>query len=139
LVMSDCPQMSVALLGIMGLGAVAVPCSTMLKPAELGYLLKDSEARLAIVTHEHLDNAKAAGAAEIIVAPGEFDELLKAAAPAPLGEFDRDTPCLVLYTSGSTGSPKGAVHRHGHMPWTVEAVAKGVYELGPGDRLFSSS
>jgi benzoate-CoA ligase family protein len=132
LVMSDSPEMIVAFLGIMGLGAVAAPCSTLLPPDGLAYVFRDSEAKLVIVSPEHLDNAKAAGASKIMLA----SELNKSA-PAPLGEFERDTPCLVLYTSGSTGQPKGAVHRHGHMPWTVESVARKVYQLQPDDRLFS--
>src|SRR5678816_1810977 len=41
LVMSDCPEMMIAMLGVMGLGAIVVPCSTMLKPAEIEYMLKD--------------------------------------------------------------------------------------------------
>jgi len=66
-----------------------------------------------------------------------MEELMNDAAAAPLAQFDAATPCLVLYTSGSTGQPKGAVHRHGHMPWTVESVAKKIYGLQPDDRLFS--
>ena len=62
LVMSDCPEMMIAMLGVMGAGAVVVPCSTMLKPAELEYMLKDSAAKLVIVTPEHLENARAAKA-----------------------------------------------------------------------------
>ena len=132
LVMSDSPDMIVAFLGIMGLGAVAVPCSTLLPPEGLSYVFKDCEAKLVIVSPEHLDNAKAAGAPRIISGSD-----LQKSEPAPLGTFDRDTPCLVLYTSGSTGLPKGAVHRHGHMPCTVESVARKVYDLEPDDRLFS--
>jgi benzoate-CoA ligase family protein len=132
LVMSDSPEMIVAFLGIMGMGAIAVPCSTLLPPDGLAYVFKDSEAKLVIVSPEHLEDAKAAGASKIILG----SELEKSA-PAPLGQFDRDTPCLVLYTSGSTGQPKGAVHRHGHMPCTVESVARKVYDLQPDDRLFS--
>src|SRR5437868_4659785 len=139
LVMSDCPEMMVAMLAVMGLGAIVVPCSTMLKPAEIQYMLEDSAANLVIVTPEHLENVKAAKASKIVVAPDEFNQLLDKAGPAPLGEFDRDTPCLVLYTSGSTGSPKGAVHLHDHLPETVERVPRTVYDLGPDDRLFSSS
>jgi benzoate-CoA ligase family protein len=133
LVMSDSPEMVIAFLGIMGMGAIAVPCSTLLPPDGLAYVFKDSGAKLVIVSPEHLDNAKAAHAPGVV----DMKELLEKAQPAPLGSFDAATPCLVLYTSGSTGLPKGAVHRHGHMPWTVESVAKKVYGLQPDDRLFS--
>jgi benzoate-CoA ligase family protein len=133
LVMSDSPEMVIAFLGIMSMGAIAVPCSTMLPPEGLSYVFKDSEAKLVLVSPEHLENAKKGGAANPVLA----SELLKDAKPATLGQFDRDTPCLVLYTSGSTGPPKGAVHRHGHMPCTVESVARKVYNLQPDDRLFS--
>jgi len=139
LVMSDCPEMMIAMLAVMGLGAIVVPCSTMLKPAEIQYMLEDSGAKLVVATPEHVENVKAAKARHIVVAPDEFNQLLDKAQPAPLGKFDRDTPCLILYTSGSTGSPKGAVHLHDHLPETVERVARKVYELGPQDRVFSSS
>ena len=132
LVMSDSPEMVIAFLGIMSLGAIAVPCSTALPPEGLAYVFQDSGAKLVIVSPEHLANAKAGGASSIIL--GSELENGKPAAP---GSFDRDTPCLILYTSGSTGQPKGAVHRHGHMPCTVENVARKVYQLGPQDRLFS--
>jgi benzoate-CoA ligase family protein len=137
--MSDCPEMMIAMLGVMGMGAIVVPCSTMLKPAELEYMLQDSGAKLVIVTPEHLENSKAAKAPRIVVAPEEFNKILDSAASQKVGEFDRDTPCLILYTSGSTGSPKGAVHLHDHLPETVERVARPVYGLQPDDRLFSSS
>ena len=139
LVMSDCPEMMIAMLGVMGLGAIVVPCSTMLKPAELQYMFEDSGAKLVIATPEHVENVRAAQAKKMVVAPEEFNSLLDKAPAAPLGPFDRDTPCLILYTSGSTGSPKGAVHLHDHLPETIERVARTVYELTPEDRLFSSS
>jgi benzoate-CoA ligase family protein len=114
------------------MGAVAVPCSTLLPPEGLAYVFKDSEAKLVVVSPEHLQNAKAGGAPRIVLG----SDLVKGD-PAALGQFERETPCLVLYTSGSTGQPKGAVHRHGHMPCTVESVARKVYDLQPDDRLFS--
>jgi benzoate-CoA ligase family protein len=127
------------MLGVMGMGAVVVPCSTMLKPPELQYMFEDSGAKLVIATPEHVENVKAGKAPRVLVAPGEFNALLDKAPAAPLGKFDGDTPCLILYTSGSTGSPKGAVHLHDHLPETIERVARKVYGLTPQDRIFSSS
>ena len=133
LVMSDSPEMIIAFLGIIGLGAIAVPCSTLLPSDGLAYVFQDSEAKLVVMSPEHQANVMAAHPAKGIL----VEELLRDAKPAPMGQFERETPCLVLYTSGSTGQPKGAVHRHGHLPWTVESVARKVYALEPDDRLFS--
>ena len=56
LVMSDSPEMIVAFLGIMGLGAIAAPCSTLLPPEGLAYVFKDSEAKLVVMSPEHQAN-----------------------------------------------------------------------------------
>src|SRR5205823_1846798 len=103
------------------------------------YMLQDSGAKLVIATPEHLENVKAAKAARIVVAPDEFNQLIDKAPAAPLGKFDRDTPCLILYTSGSTGSPKGAVHLHDHLPETNERVARQGNKLETGSIKFCVS
>ncbi|HEX5091851.1 MAG TPA: benzoate-CoA ligase family protein [Burkholderiales bacterium] len=137
LLMHDSPEMVVALLAIMGMGAVAVPCNPLQPVEGLTYVLQHSGTVLVIASDELVPLAQSAGAARIVSAPGELDAMLQLATPAPLAAFDAATPCLLMYTSGSTGHPKGVVHRHGDLPFSVEHVARDVHGLQPEDRLFS--
>lgn len=154
MVMADGPDWITAFLGIIGLGAIAVPCNTMLKAPELAYMLNDSGAQTAIITPDQYETMQAArvetpSLKTVMIAGGEpphessgllnFNQALAAATPVPLAAIRPDTLALILYTSGSTGAPKGAVHQHGDIPCIVERTGREVYDVTPDDRLFSSS
>ncbi len=101
------------------IGAVAVPLNYRLAPAELGYILGDSEAKLLIVLDTALEqraplSAHLPDGIEVISSSSEdklpLDEwLAKADTTMPQIDVDRDAPFFQLYTSGTTGKPKGVV------------------------------
>jgi acyl-CoA synthetase (AMP-forming)/AMP-acid ligase II len=87
------------------LGAVLVPLGTRLAPAELAYMLDDSGAKL-VVSEAAFAAGLPAGVHFLLVDEGVFDRDAEPPAPTPAGEED---PATILYTSGTTGRPKGAV------------------------------
>jgi len=158
-VCSDRPELLVGLLGAWRHGAVAVPVSTMLTGPELAKVVADSGARVLVVTPEYVVAAQlAAGAASELahliavggadLAPTEsaavtsYDDLLAAGDgrsgdAVPVAPTTEDTPALWLYTSGTTGTPKGAMHRHLNIRAVCESYGRDVLRISRDDVCFS--
>jgi fatty-acyl-CoA synthase len=116
------------------LGAIWVPVNARLTAPEAEYVLTHSGASVVVHGRDHgeladalrgrLSGVRAWVAAEPPVAGGAdslpYEELLASSPPEPRDEpVGLEDPCLVMYTSGTTGRPKGAVLTHGNMTWNA--------------------
>lgn len=152
LCMVDGIELLTGILGAMCAGAVPVPVSTMNTGTELGKVLADSRARVLCVSEEFTQAAKEA----VELAPEVADVVLDRADPVhfsgvathdwrvlstsdPIPSYDtwEDSPALWLYTSGTTGEPKGAMHRHASIRAVCETYADKVLGIRGDDRCFS--
>jgi benzoate-CoA ligase len=147
----DTIDFPVAFLGCVKAGIVPVPVNTLLTEAEYAFLLRDSRAR-ALIASAALAPVLAAAAQrpphlQHVVASGDqgtplvpLSRLLSSSreAFAPAATTPDDV-CFWLYSSGSTGSPKGTLHVHTSLLQTAELYARPVLGLEEGDLVFSAA
>lgn len=163
ILLHDSPEFIATFVAIISLGAIAVPINLALRREDQLFILKDCGACAAIVEAKTAQNLFKASDSQTAIEhvllvsredgsvesnsasiagmnthefAGAKRRPLDAAFPIPAAE-DRDA--FILYTSGSTGEPKGAVHRQVDIFHTNETFCREVLKLRESDRLFSSS
>jgi long-chain acyl-CoA synthetase len=136
------PQFAVAYYGVLRAGGVVVPMNPLLKGREVKFYLSDPEAKALIAWHGFAEAAQEgageAGVEPIIVEPGSFEESLGGVEPLfeVVDRDPRDT-AVILYTSGTTGTPKGAELTHENLKRNAE-VTTGLTDVSHDDVLLGA-
>ena len=141
LMLPNVPHFALLYYGALRLGAIVVPMNPLLKGREVAYHLSDSGARLLFVwtgfEQEGEAGAVLAEAKSIVVDPASWPGLLAGLAPIPAVHepSDRGT-AVILYTSGTTGKPKGAELTHENIARNVEICADELIFVSEEDVVF---
>ena len=141
LIMPNIPQMAFVYYGVLRYGAVVVPMNPLLKAREVAYHLQDSGAKIVFawegILPEALAGAEEAGGIEVIpVDAGAFVQLLAGTEPVPeVREVDGEDIAVILYTSGTTGRPKGAALTHNNLVSNAE-ISRNLLHTVESDVIF---
>src|ERR1700674_3669170 len=138
-------------LGAIKAGIVPIPINTLFQAADYAYILRDSEPKGLVVSDNLLPRIVDAikiseWRGRIIVSgrkPSEYpvlsDLMATASGAAQTASTSADDTCFLLYSSGSTGEPKGAVHRQSSLARTAELFGRGVLGVEENDVVYSGA
>jgi long-chain acyl-CoA synthetase len=141
LIMPNVAYFPIAYYAILRLGAVVVPMNPLLKAGEIAFAWSDSGAKVAVVFPLFAEEAqKAAGTTGtdvIVTVPQEFERRLTGTEPTDaVVPVDPSDTAVILYTSGTTGQPKGAELSHANLRSNALTTIETLMPNGPGDVLF---
>jgi long-chain acyl-CoA synthetase len=142
IMLPNVPYFPAVYYGVLRAGAVVVPMNVLLKGREVGYYLSDAGAKVLFAWHGFIDAAQAGadeagGVVVIAVKPGEIEGLIFAHEPDDgVAEKEGDDTAVILYTSGTTGKPKGAELTHANLRRNVDCAVN-LFDLGVGDVIFA--
>jgi long-chain acyl-CoA synthetase len=134
-------EFPIAYYGVLRAGAVVVPMNVLLKRREIAFYLEDSGAKLLLAWHgfatEARDGAADAGCELIEVEPQTFAATLAEQEPATaLAATEESDTAVILYTSGTTGKPKGAELTHHNLHRNADVSSRTTCEIAAGDVVF---
>jgi len=142
IMLPNVPYFAFIYYGILRAGGIVVPMNPLLKGREVRFYLEDPGAEILFAWHGFAEaadeGASNAGADFIQVEPGEFENLVQHADPAhEVVDVDGDDTAVLLYTSGTTGKPKGAELTHSNLKTNVEVTLQ-LGQVGEEDTLLGA-
>jgi len=130
------PEWVLSMVACFRIGAVALPCNEQLRAHDLAVRIEAAQPSLIVADERNLAELGGANPCPVVTIPDE--KLFTGGEPAPPAELEPDDPCLITFTSGTTGQPTGVVHGQRYLPGQ-RLQAEHWLDARPGDLVWCTA